>query len=105
MVQCYLSDLEASCPVPRCRLVGFRRVYLRPGESCPVSFQITPEMMALIDEAGEARLEEGRFRLTVGGCSPGERGRALGAPEPLSAEITQAPNPDTSGNTRFSSIG
>ena len=88
VVQCYLSDLEASSPVPGSHLVGFQRVYLRPGERCPVTFQLTPEMMMFIDEEGEPRLEAGQFRLTVGGCSPGKRGRALGAPEPLSAEFT-----------------
>jgi beta-glucosidase len=41
----------------------------------------------LVDEDGELRLEPGQFRLTVGGCSPGERGQALGAPTPQIANF------------------
>jgi beta-glucosidase len=41
--------------------------------------------MSLVDEAGQARLEPGDFRVTVGGCSPGARGLALGAPPAVQA--------------------
>ena len=39
----------------------------------------------LVDDEGRPRLEPGLFRLTAGGCSPGARGRALGAAELLAA--------------------
>lgn len=48
-----------------------------------VRFRITPEMMQLIDEEGNAVLEPGSFTVTVGGSSPGARSRALGAPRPV----------------------
>jgi hypothetical protein len=38
-----------------------------------------------VDDEGHSRLEAGDFRLTVGGCAPGARGQALGAPAPVSA--------------------
>lgn len=88
VVQCYLQDLEASVPVPRCKLVGFTRVALEPGESRTVAFTLTPEQMSLVDEDGKLRLEPGEFRVTVGGCSPGERGLELGAPRPVGAVFT-----------------
>lgn len=87
VVQFYLSDLEASAPVPLHKLVGFQRLRLAPGETRAISFTITPEMLHFVDEAGKPRFEPGRFRLIAGGCSPGERGEALGAPLPLSAEF------------------
>jgi beta-glucosidase len=80
VAQFYLSDLQASVPVPIHKLVGFQRVRLGPGERLHIPFTITPEMMALVNEAGESVLEAGQFRLAVGGCSPGERGERLGAP-------------------------
>jgi beta-glucosidase len=43
--------------------------------------------MMLVDDEGQSRLEHGAFRLTVGGCSPGARGQALGAPAPVTAEF------------------
>jgi beta-glucosidase len=92
VVQIYLSDLEASAPVPQHRLVGFQHVSLQPGESRTLSFTLLPAMMALVDENGQERLEPGAFRVTVGGCSPGPRGQALGAPAPLSAVFTVEPS-------------
>ncbi len=83
VAQCYLTDLEASVPVPYHHLVGFERVFLQPGESRMVQFTLTPEMMSLFDEQGELKLEAGAFRLEVGGCSPGKRGLDLGAPTPV----------------------
>jgi beta-glucosidase len=80
--------LEASVAVPLHKLVGFQRVRLAPGESRTLEFTVTPEMIALIDEDGRDRLEPGQFRLIVGGCSPGARSVALGAPEPASALFT-----------------
>ena len=74
-VQWYLSDLEASVPVPLHKLVGFQRVRLAPGGHRSLEFTIRPEMLAVVDEAGQSRLEPGQFRITVGGCSPGARER------------------------------
>jgi beta-glucosidase len=85
VAQVYLSDLEASVPVPIHSLVGFRRVRLAPGESKTLEFTVTSEMMMLFDDDGKQKLEPGQFRLTVGGCSPSARGVALGAPPPVSA--------------------
>ena len=85
VAQFYLSDLEASAPVPLHHLVGFERVLLEPGESRRLRFTLTPEMMSFFDEHGELKLEAGAFRLEVGGCSPGKRGLELGAPTPVTA--------------------
>jgi beta-glucosidase len=88
VVQFYLSDVEASVPVPLCNLIGFQRVHLKPGQSRRVKFTVTPEDMLLFDEQGKQKLEPGRFRLTVGSCSPSRRGQSLGASEPVSLEFT-----------------
>lgn len=88
VVQVYLSDLEATVPVPLHKLVAFERVRLAPGERRTLAFTLTPAHLALVDEEGASRVEPGLFRLTVGGCSPGARGLALGAPEPLTATFT-----------------
>jgi beta-glucosidase len=84
IVQFYLSDLEATVPVPQHNLIGFERVSLPAGASKRVTFTITPEMMALFDDDGKQRLESGAFRVTVGGCSPSDRGLKLGAAKPVS---------------------
>jgi hypothetical protein len=63
---------------------------LRAGEQQPLAIEIPAEQRAVVDEDGVARAGLGRFRLTVGGGSPGARGVALGLPEPQSAEFTVA---------------
>jgi beta-glucosidase len=83
-----VSDMEASVPVPLHKLVAFQRVGLAPGEQRLLEFTITPEMLALVDEDGQSRLEPGQFRISVGSCSPGSRGGALGAPDAVSAIVT-----------------
>jgi len=88
VAQYYLSDLQASTVVPLHHLVGFERVELAPGESRALSFTLTPEMMSFVDDHGGSTLEPGDFRLEIGGCSPGPRGQALGAPTPLTAQFS-----------------
>jgi len=85
VVQVYISDLVASVEVPLQSLVAFRRVSLAAGETQVLHFSIAPEMLLLVDDEGQRKLEPGTFRLTIGGCSPGARGMALGAPQPVSA--------------------
>jgi len=85
VVQVYLSDLQASAPVPLQKLVAFRRVHLKADQSRRLRFSLPPEVMMFVDEHGEQKLEPGQFRLTVGSCSPGARGLALGAAESLQA--------------------
>ena len=87
VVQLYINDIEASVPVPVQQLIGFQRVQLKPGQKKTIRFIITPEMMMLFDEEGKQKLEPGKFRLTVGGCSPSERGLALGATSSVSIEF------------------
>jgi beta-glucosidase len=88
VVQVYLTDLEASVAVPLASLVGFGRLALAPGESRDFSITLGPEAMELVDEQGRRKLEPGRFALTIGGASPGERAVALGAPRPARIELT-----------------
>ena len=80
VVQVYLSDLEASAPVPLNKLVGFQRSKLQAGKERSLKFVLSPESMMYADENGEYCLESGRFRLTVGSCSPGKRAESLGVP-------------------------
>jgi beta-glucosidase len=87
VAQYYLSDLAASTKVPLHHLVGFERIVLDAGETATLKFTLTPEMMSFFDDEGKLTLEPGKFRLVVGGCSPGQRGQDLGAPTPLIAEF------------------
>jgi len=74
VVQLYVSDIEASVPVPLRQLQGFQRIHLKPGEKKRVEFTLSPQQLALIDDRGRRALEAGLFRITLGGGQPGARG-------------------------------
>lgn len=70
VVQLYLSDLEASVPVPIRQLCGFKRIHLAVGEWQTVTFEITPEQFSLIDNANRRIIEPGTFLISAGGRQP-----------------------------------
>ena len=87
VVQLYLQALDSKLPAPLSQLIGFQRIHLAPGQSQTVTITIKPEMLMLFDENGQQVFQPGKFRLTAGSCSPGERGLVLGAAAPVSIEI------------------
>jgi beta-glucosidase len=88
VVQLYVSALDAPFVVPRASLKAFQRVRVSPGASETVTFTVGPEELAVVDETGRKGVATGRYRLTVGGASPGPRAVALGAPPPAAAVLT-----------------
>jgi beta-glucosidase len=86
-VQLYVAEVDAPVRAPRASLEAFRRVRLGPGETRTVEFAVEPPMLAGVDAAGRELRARGKFRLTMGGASPGTRAVALGAPEAASAVL------------------
>jgi len=70
VVQAYLTDVEASAPVPIRQLVGFRRVPLEAGETRTVTFTIPAKAFALVTAQGKRIIEPGAFIVAVGGSQP-----------------------------------
>ena len=72
----YVTDREASVPVPIRKLVGFQRIRLDAGASETVSFQIDPRDLSLITDDTRRVIEPGVFDVSVGGKQPGFSGTA-----------------------------
>lgn len=70
VAQLYITDLVASVVTPVIQLEGFRRVSLKKGEKKTVTFELTPYQLSLYDSRMERVLEQGKFRVHVGGVSP-----------------------------------
>lgn len=85
VVELFITDLEASVAVPLFSLKGFTRISLNPNENKKVTFQITPQMMEMINEDGESLIEPGQFKFWIGGSLPGKRSLELGGSPPVSA--------------------
>ena len=69
VVQLYIRDLFASVARPVLELKGFDRVHLEKGESKEVRFEITPELLSMLNEQMERVVEPGEFRIMIGASS------------------------------------
>lgn len=78
VVQLYVAHENPSVKAPIRDLRGFQRVALEPGESKRVGFTLNPRHLSLVGEDGKRFQEAGKVLVTVGGCQPDERSRALG---------------------------
>jgi beta-glucosidase len=71
VVQVYVTDKEASAPVPLRSLAGLKRVFLKAGETKKVEIIIRPDQFSLIDNTYNRVIEPGKFVVSVGGKQPG----------------------------------
>lgn len=69
VVQLYIKDLFASVARPIMELKGFKRIALKRGETKKVTFEITPEILEMLNEKMEKVVEPGDFRIMVGASS------------------------------------
>jgi len=70
VVEVYISDKEAASPVPIRALAGFKRVYLKAGETKKVEIVLKPDGFTAIDNAYNRVIEPGIFVISVGGQQP-----------------------------------
>ena len=71
VVQLYLKDDIASTPRPIHQLEGFKRVFLKAGETKTVEFELNPRQFSMIGENDQRVIEAGDFTIFVGGGQPG----------------------------------
>ena len=90
VVQLYLSKAEPAPSDPLYTLIAFQRVALAAGETRTVAFSLAPDRLATVDDAGQAAVQPGAYKLIAGGSSPGLRSAALGAATPVEASFSIA---------------
>ncbi len=70
VVQLYIGDDESALVRPVKELKGFRKIFLEPGQTETVTFEIEPEMLKYFNDAKhEWVLEKGRFTAYIGAAS------------------------------------
>jgi beta-glucosidase len=75
VVQLYVKDVECSVPRPPKELKSFEKVWLDPGETKTVSFELNDRAFAFFDEAKDDwTVEPGEFELLIGSSSRDIRG-------------------------------
>jgi beta-glucosidase len=69
-----VAELYLSFPnvpgAPLRALRSFKRVHLKPGESQKVSFELKDRDLSMVSEAGEPKVAEGAYTVSVGGGQP-----------------------------------
>ena len=69
VVQLYVVDPLASTVRPRKQLRAFDRVFVKAGETVPVTLKLGPDAFSLVDREGQTVIEPGDFILEVGASS------------------------------------
>ncbi|MCF6332343.1 MAG: glycoside hydrolase family 3 C-terminal domain-containing protein [Draconibacterium sp.] len=69
VVQLYINDVYSSVTTPRKTLKGFKRVNIKKGETKTVSFELTPDELAIWNREMKRVVEPGKFEVMVGGNS------------------------------------
>jgi beta-glucosidase len=70
VVQLYVNYVTKSIEAPIRQLRGFDRLHLTPGETKTLSFTLTPDQFALVNDQGQAVVEPGVYQIAVGGRQP-----------------------------------
>lgn len=66
VVELYTSDLYASQITPDVkRLRGFKKIFLKPGETKTVFFNLQVEDLAYVNNQGESIIEPGKFKIII----------------------------------------
>ncbi len=69
VVQVYITDNEASVPVPVKSLKAFERIHLDAGQNKTIRFKLKPNDFGLYDDNMQRMIEAGDFTIMVGGSS------------------------------------
>jgi len=77
VVQLYIKDIFASVARPVLELKGFQRIYLKKGETKELIFEISPELLCMLDENMNSIVESGEFRIMIGASSNDIRLRGI----------------------------
>lgn len=87
VVQLYLTHENMGMDAPLFALKAFQRVSLAPGARVKVTFVLSPDKLALVDEKGQSVVPGGKIKISVGGSLPGKRSEELGAARAAEAEL------------------
>jgi beta-glucosidase len=69
VVQLYINDIYSSVTTPKKTLKGFKRVFIKKGETKSVEFVLTSEELAIWNRDMKHVVEPGEFEVMVGGNS------------------------------------
>ncbi len=79
VVELYINYPGIKTKAPLRALKGFRRIFLKAGESKTVTFTLTPEQLSLVNEhTGSLNQPAGKLNISIGGGQPGVMNKTSG---------------------------
>jgi beta-glucosidase len=69
VVQLYINDPISSVSTPVKELKGFKKVWLEPGQSTKVQFELGPRHLSLVNRNLKRVVEPGEFEVMIGKSS------------------------------------
>jgi beta-glucosidase len=88
VVQLYVSLPDSKLRTPIRALQGFRRIYLKAGETKTIDFLLKPNQFAARNEENIPLVEAGKVLISVGGKQPDEKSIAAAKVVQKSVEVT-----------------
>lgn len=86
VVQLYVTH-EGVAYAPLSALKSFKRITLQPGASQKISFNITPDLLMLVDKNGNTVFQPGKVKIIIADSAPSNRSERLGAAQPSQATL------------------
>lgn len=83
VVQVYIKDMDSDLAVKNYSLCGFKRVYLKAGETKTLELTIGNRAMTVVDEEGERSITGKNFTLYAGVSQPDARSAELTGTKPV----------------------
>ncbi|MDX2188261.1 MAG: glycoside hydrolase family 3 C-terminal domain-containing protein [Bacteroidota bacterium] len=87
VVQLYVTLPDIVSDKPNHSLKGFKKIFLKAGESKIVQFALGTTQLNSVDEKGKDVLVSGKYTITLASSSPTERSIKLGACRPINYTI------------------
>ena len=87
VVQLYICPKDTTGGLPIKSLKAFQRISLKKGETKPISFNVTAEMLKVVNTEGAKVWRKGEYQVVVGNCSPSTIAEKLGAATPQTASF------------------
>lgn len=87
VVQLYICPKDTTGGLPIKSLKAFQRISLKKGETKPISFNVTAEMLKVVNAEGAKVWRKGEYQVVVGNCSPSTIAEKLGAATPQTASF------------------
>lgn len=69
VVQLYINDVYSSVTTPKKTLKGFKRIWIKKGETKKVIFELTPAELSIWNREMQRLVEPGDFEVMIGGNS------------------------------------